>query len=63
MDNVVVQITNAVKHLKRIFIEKRIIFKDSDKSRRVPSDIPEGNLNGLSKWLLIKTTSRSKYCR
>ncbi|CAG9767394.1 unnamed protein product [Ceutorhynchus assimilis] len=63
VDNTVTQILNAIGHLKRIFMEKAPIFRTTDNLRRIPSDITEGTLEGLVKWILSMTASRSKYCR
>ncbi|XP_066255512.1 DNA-dependent protein kinase catalytic subunit-like [Euwallacea similis] len=63
VENTVTYIRNAIGHLQRILIEKCDVFCTSDNLRRVPSDIPSGDFEGLSKWLLNMTTNTSKYCR
>ncbi|XP_066140487.1 DNA-dependent protein kinase catalytic subunit-like [Euwallacea fornicatus] len=63
VENTFIHIRNAISHLERILIEKRDIFRTSDNLRRIPSDIPSGGFEGLSKWLLDMTANTSKYCR
>ncbi|XP_050298315.1 DNA-dependent protein kinase catalytic subunit-like isoform X2 [Anthonomus grandis grandis] len=63
VDNTVHQINKAISHLKRIFLERAEMFRRNDDKRRIPSDIPNENLTGLTTWLLTMTGSRSKYCR
>lgn len=59
----IIQIKAALDHLKRVFIEKPQIFRKSDTTRKIPNDLKEGTLKGVSIWLLKQTSNRNKYCR
>lgn len=61
--NTIIQINNALGHLERVLIEKLHIFKMSNDTRRVPSDITGGTLKDVAVWLLKQTGNNSSYCR
>lgn len=62
-ENLIIQITHAVQHLQRVFVEKMKLFNNCDTNRRIPNDINGGTLKDLCIWLLNCTGSTSKYCR
>ncbi|XP_023014378.2 DNA-dependent protein kinase catalytic subunit [Leptinotarsa decemlineata] len=59
----VVQIKHALRHVERVFVEKRFIFREHDEKRRIPNDFRSGLLRDVAVWVLERSGSMAKHCR
>lgn len=62
-NNCLIQVNEALEHVKRVLVEKHALFNRYDKARRTPP-LFEGNcLRDVVLWLLGHTNSRNVHCR